>query len=150
MLAVFGRAPIERDRFAPPALVVREASEVVQHRRLTIELAELLVDLQRATRVRRLLPPAGVEQRPVEDEARMRERAVLAGGLGLGDRLAAERDRLVHPSLALAHGGKNGQRLCTARPGRPALDTVESAQPTPRPAHGGDEAPGTLGHLGVA
>ena len=67
-------ALVQRDRVVPPAFVVREPAEVVEHLGLAVEVAELLVDLQRPGRVHRELGLALQHVRPVEDEA----------GVGLG------------------------------------------------------------------
>ncbi len=46
-------AAIEVHRVRPAALVVGQAAEVVEHRRLAVQVAELLVERERAARVDR-------------------------------------------------------------------------------------------------
>ena len=65
-------ALVERDRVVPTAFVVREPAEVVEDLGLAIEVAELLVDLERPGRVHRELGLAEQHVRPVEDEAGVR------------------------------------------------------------------------------
>ena len=57
-------ALVEPDRVVPPAFEVGEPAEVVEHDGLTVEVAELLVDLERADRVRRELGLARARRRP--------------------------------------------------------------------------------------
>jgi hypothetical protein len=52
---------IQRDRLVPAAVEVGEHAQVVQDGGLMLGIAELLEQLERAPRVRRLLGPAGLD-----------------------------------------------------------------------------------------
>ena len=93
---------VQRDGLVPAAVEVGEHAEVVQHGGLVLGIAELLIELERPPRVSRLLAPAGLDQRPIERVAGVRERTQLADRLGFGDRLATRRDRLRPPALTVA------------------------------------------------
>ena len=89
---------VELDGVVPTAFEVREPAEVLEHARLTVEVVELLVDLERAGRVGRELGFTELDVGPVQDEA----------GVGLGREVAGcdcRVDRLVSTRrLPLASG----------------------------------------------
>ncbi len=111
---------VQRDRVVPTAFVVREAAEVVEHLRLAVEVAELLVDLQRAGRVHRELGLAEQHVGPVEDEAGVGLGFEVPGADRFVDRVEARGDRLVEPALAGADRGvERGEAGAYARRPRP-------------------------------
>ena len=113
-LAARARLAIKLDRVVPTAIEVGEHAEVVEHDQLVLGIAELLVDLERPPRMRGLIWAAGLDERPVERVQGMRERAELADRFCLRDRLAARRDRLRPPALAVPDPAES-----RAHPGSP-------------------------------
>ena len=118
--------------------------EVVEHDRLVLGVAELLVDLERPPRVGRP-PPDGPTrpERPVERVAGVRERPQLANRFGLRDRLAAQppsprtsgpADCGLPPScerISLATPSPRRRRRPSRAP-KPALQPPHRAAQTPR------------------
>ena len=113
-------------------------------------IAELLEQLQRPPGVGGLLAPAGLDQRPIERIARVRQRTELADRLGFGDGLAARRDRLRPATLAVADPAEVGPDLRPARHRIGTPDAVRPPEPSLQPADGGRQRRAPLGDLAVA
>ncbi len=92
---------VQLDGLVPAALEVGEHAEVVEHRRLVLGIAQLLIDLERAPGVRRLVGTTRFDQRPVEGVGGVGERAQLPDRLRFRDRL---RDTAAPPRTSAPAG----------------------------------------------
>src|SRR5206468_303483 len=121
-------------------------AEVVEHRRLPVEVARALVDRQREVRVDGLTAASEIDQRPVEYVAGTRQRELVAGSFGELDRLTAETCGLLVVPLALAHGAERRHEPGADAGSLATGAAIKQSQAGPRRAHRRDGAAGALVH----